>query len=207
MADNIARLFPDELDPTAAAHAEALLEGSRIAEALIFASADPVEESEIARRMPDGVDVREALEAVRAHYAGRGVNLARVNRKWMFRTATDLSWLLSREQTAQRERYGRNTLGQSLLLARRLVEAGVASSTEGGLVPPAVRRVAIASRSLRRCPTAVTPSSFSVSCVRLGRTVSSISFSRKAASYLSRPRLRSQSPISMVASYFAADEQ
>lgn len=32
---------------------------------------------------------------------------------------------LSREPTALRERYGRNTLGQSLLLARRLVEAGV----------------------------------------------------------------------------------
>jgi uncharacterized protein (DUF1501 family) len=32
---------------------------------------------------------------------------------------------LGRENTALRERYGRNTLGQSLLLARRLVEAGV----------------------------------------------------------------------------------
>jgi hypothetical protein len=32
---------------------------------------------------------------------------------------------LSGESTAVRERYGRNTLGQSLLLARRLVEAGV----------------------------------------------------------------------------------
>jgi uncharacterized protein (DUF1501 family) len=32
---------------------------------------------------------------------------------------------LSRERVALRDRYGRNTLGQSLLLARRLVEAGV----------------------------------------------------------------------------------
>jgi hypothetical protein len=32
---------------------------------------------------------------------------------------------LSRENTALRDRYGRNTLGQSLVLARRLVEAGV----------------------------------------------------------------------------------
>jgi len=32
---------------------------------------------------------------------------------------------LSRESITLRERYGRNTLGQSLLLARRLVEAGV----------------------------------------------------------------------------------
>ena len=43
--------------------------------------------------------------------------------------------------------------------------------------------------------------SFKVSsAVRFGRTVSSISFSRNAASYLSRPRLRSQPPISMMAS-------
>ena len=35
--------------------------------------------------------------------------------------------------------------------------------------------------------------------VRLGRTVSSMSFSRKAASYFPRPRLRSQTMMSMTA--------
>ena len=64
----------------------------------------------------------------------------------------------------------------------------------------------MASSSFRRCPTIPTPRSFRSSAVRLGRTVSSISFSRNAASYRSRPRLRSQPPISMMASYFAADE-
>jgi hypothetical protein len=39
--------------------------------------------------------------------------------------------------------------------------------------------------------------SFRSSAVRLGRTVSSISFSRNAASYRLRPRLRSQAPISI----------
>ena len=91
----IARLFPQ--DETDDARAEALLQASRIAEALIFVSADPVEEKDIAKRMPDGVSALEALEALRAHYAGRGINLIRVNTRWTFRTATDLSWLLSRE--------------------------------------------------------------------------------------------------------------
>ena len=91
----IARLFPE--DETDDARAQAVLEASRIAEALIFVSADPVEEKDIARRMPDGVSAREALEALRAHYAGRGINLIRVNTRWTFRTATDLGWLLSRE--------------------------------------------------------------------------------------------------------------
>jgi len=91
----IARLFPqDELDDI---RAEALLQATRIAEALIFVSAEPVEEKDIARRMPDGVSVRDALEALRVQYAGRGVNLIRVNSRWTFRTAADLSWLLSRE--------------------------------------------------------------------------------------------------------------
>src|SRR5207302_11194147 len=35
------------------------------------------------------------------------------------------AFALSQESAGVRERYGRNTLGQSLLLARRLVEAGV----------------------------------------------------------------------------------
>ena len=46
---------------------------------------------------------------------------------------------------------------------------------------------------------AATPSSFRSSSVRLGRTVSSISFSRNAASYFPRPRLRSQTTTSMMA--------
>jgi hypothetical protein len=75
----------------------------------------------------------------------------------------------------------------------------VATSAEGGLLPASARRAAIASSSLRRCPRAPTPSSFRSSAVRLGRTVSSISFLRKAASYFPRPRLRSQTTMSMMA--------
>ena len=75
----------------------------RIAEALVFASAEPIEESEVAKRMPEGVKAWEALEALKEIYAPRGVNLVRVNRKWLFRTAVDLGWLLSREQTEPRK--------------------------------------------------------------------------------------------------------
>jgi hypothetical protein len=44
---------------------------------------------------------------------------------------------------------------------------------------------------------ASTEGSFRFSCVRLGRTVSSMSFSRKIVSYLPRPRLRSQTTMSI----------
>src|SRR6516165_8523383 len=60
----------------------------------------------------------------------------------------------------------------------------------------------MASSSFTRCPIEATPSSFRVSCVRPGRTVSSMSFSRNAASYFPRPRLRSQTTTSMTAPLF-----
>ena len=73
----------------------------------------------------------------------------------------------------------------------------VAVSTEGALALALSRSAAIAASSLRRCPSAVTPSCFRCSSVKLGRTVSSISFSRNAASYFPRPRLRSQTTMSI----------
>src|SRR5262252_7358844 len=72
-----------------------------------------------------------------------------------------------------------------------------ATSVDGALAPASVRRAAIASRSLRRWPTTETPRSFKSSAVRFGRTVSSISLSRKAASYRPRPRLRNQTTMFM----------
>jgi segregation and condensation protein B len=47
--------------------------------------------------MPDGVNVKKALEALQADYAMRGINLVRIANKWTFRTAGDLAWLMTRE--------------------------------------------------------------------------------------------------------------
>jgi segregation and condensation protein B len=110
----IARLFPDStaetapepeivLDPADAARLEAHREGVRIAEALLFAATQPLEESDIAKQLPEGVKTLAVLEELREHYAGRGVNLARVAKKWFFRTATDLGWLLARDQQEQKK--------------------------------------------------------------------------------------------------------
>ena len=70
-------------------------EALRIAEALVFAAAEPVDEAAIASRLPEGVDVAAVMAELQRFYADRGVQLVRVARKWAFRTATDLSWLLS----------------------------------------------------------------------------------------------------------------
>jgi len=63
----------------------------RLLEALLFASAEPIDQAALAKRMPDGVDIKVALAQLQAEYATRGVNLVRVANKWTFRTAGDLS--------------------------------------------------------------------------------------------------------------------
>lgn len=78
-------------------------EDLRIAEALVFASAEPLEESAIAARLSDGADVAEVMDALRLLYAARGVNLVRVAQRWTFRTAPDLSWLLAKEGEEKRK--------------------------------------------------------------------------------------------------------
>ncbi len=78
-------------------------EDLRIAEAMVFASAEPLEESSIAARLSDGADVGAVMEELRQLYAGRGVNLVQVARRWTFRTAEDLSWLLTREGEEKRK--------------------------------------------------------------------------------------------------------
>ena len=99
MAD-VARLFPEVLDEEAVSESmpadEPMMgEALRIAEAMLFAAAEPLEESEIARRMPDGLAVGDVLARLKQDYANRGVNLVRVGKKWLFRTASDLGWLLA----------------------------------------------------------------------------------------------------------------
>jgi segregation and condensation protein B len=75
----------------------------RIAEALVFAAAEPLDEAAIASRLPEGADVAAIMAELQRFYAGRGVNLVRVARKWTFRTAVDLSWLLARDDVERRK--------------------------------------------------------------------------------------------------------
>jgi segregation and condensation protein B len=63
----------------------------------------PLDEKDLAARLPEGTDLQAALERLREDYSKRGVNLVRIGGKWTFRTATDLSWLLSKESTERRK--------------------------------------------------------------------------------------------------------
>lgn len=89
----------DEPDNAVQPRAEEL----RLLEAMLFASAEPLDEKSLAVRLPQGTNVREALVRLQEEYATRGVNLLRIGGKWTFRTANDLSWLLSKETVETRK--------------------------------------------------------------------------------------------------------
>jgi segregation and condensation protein B len=91
----IAQLFAQIDQNQRPSRDDGIAEAMRVAEALLFAAAEPLDEKDIAKRMPHGVAADAILEALKEDYASRGVNLVRAGGKWMFRTAADLAWLLA----------------------------------------------------------------------------------------------------------------
>jgi segregation and condensation protein B len=90
-------------DSTEARSAETRPDELRLLEAMLFAAAAPLEEKDLAARLPQDVDLGAALARLQEEYATRGVNLVRVGGRWTFRTADDLSWLLSKETVESRK--------------------------------------------------------------------------------------------------------
>lgn len=78
-------------------------EALRIAEALVFASAQLVSTGFIEERLPRGIDARAILHKLKDDYAGRGVNLVQVDDHWAFRTAADLSFAIRKDETEVRK--------------------------------------------------------------------------------------------------------
>ena len=75
----------------------------RLLEALLFAASEPLDEKTLAKHLPAGADVRAALKRLQVEYAPRGVNLVHVGNRWTFRTANDLSWLLTHQAVEPRK--------------------------------------------------------------------------------------------------------
>lgn len=71
-------------------------EDVRLAEAVLFASAEPMDTRALGQLLSDSADADAVLAALRARYAGRGVELAEIAGGWQFRTAPDLAPVLRR---------------------------------------------------------------------------------------------------------------
>jgi segregation and condensation protein B len=87
----------EKSEADAQAQAQARPEHLRLLEALLFAAAVPLDEKTLGARLPEDIDLKASLRALQLEYAPRGVNLVRIGSKWTFRTAGDLSWLLTKE--------------------------------------------------------------------------------------------------------------
>jgi len=74
----------------------------RMAEALLFAAVEPLDEASLVARLPDGTDVAALMADLTEIYAERGIVLKQVAGGWAFRTAPDLAFLMEREKTVQR---------------------------------------------------------------------------------------------------------
>jgi segregation and condensation protein B len=90
---------------TAEAPAEAMgvnPEHLRMTEALLFAASEPLDLKALSTSLPEGADVAGLVAELQRMYELRGVNLLCVAGKWQFRTASDLAFLLRKEQPEQR---------------------------------------------------------------------------------------------------------
>ncbi len=74
----------------------------RMLEALLFAAPEPLPETLLTDRMPNGADVAGLLAELADVYRERGVNLVQVAGKWSFRTAEDLSFLMRRDAVEEK---------------------------------------------------------------------------------------------------------
>jgi segregation and condensation protein B len=126
----------------------------RLLEALIFASAEPLDERTLADRLGNGVDIVRLLAELKQDYAGRGIDLVSTAGRWSFRTAPDLAEKLRVDAEVQRK-LSRATVETLAIIAyhqpvtRAEIESirGVATSKgtldilmEAGWVRPGKRR-------------------------------------------------------------------
>lgn len=131
----------------------------RMVEALLFASAIPLTESDILHRLPEGKDwdVAQCLAKLQSIYAGRGINLLKVASGWAFRTAEDLAFLMS-QQAVEQKKLSRAALETLAIIAyhqpvtRAEIEDVRGVSTSRGTLDVLLKISWICLRGRRRSP-------------------------------------------------------
>ena len=82
---------------------QARREKLRKIEAMLFASAQPLDSKSLKRALEAGDDIDDLLAELQKQYQPRGVNLVKVAGKWLSRTADDLSFLLEKQTSEERK--------------------------------------------------------------------------------------------------------
>ena len=72
-------------------------------ESIIFAAEEPLDIETIEKRVGTSSNIKKILENLQKEYSLRGINLVCVSDKWVFRTAVDLSKLMSLQKSQQKK--------------------------------------------------------------------------------------------------------
>ena len=75
----------------------------RQVEAILFAASEPLDIETIEKRIQTNTNIKKILENIKEIYKNRGINLVCIKNKWSFRTAEDLSKLMSLQKSTQKK--------------------------------------------------------------------------------------------------------
>jgi segregation and condensation protein B len=75
----------------------------RQVEAVLFSAAEPLDVETIEKRVQTNTNLSKILEKIKLNYKNRGFHLVCIRNKWSFRTAEDLSKLMSLQKSTQRK--------------------------------------------------------------------------------------------------------
>src|SRR6185295_12117526 len=81
---------------------ERMSDALRRAEAVLFASDEPIDAKTLTEALPPGVEPGDVLVRLKQEYSKRGVQLVELAGKWRFQTAPDLAFLF--EETREQPR-------------------------------------------------------------------------------------------------------
>ncbi len=75
----------------------------RQVEAILFSASEPLDIETIEKRLNSNSDITKVLDKIKDTYKNRGINLVCIRDRWSFRTAEDLSKLMSLQKSTQRK--------------------------------------------------------------------------------------------------------
>ena len=75
----------------------------REVEAILFAAAEPLDIESIESKISKKTNVLKVLQKLQQIYSKRGINLVCISKKWSFRTAQNLSKLMSQQKSVERK--------------------------------------------------------------------------------------------------------
>ena len=78
-------------------------ESEREIEAILFAAEEPLDIESIESKIKKKKNITKSLEKLQRHYSIRGINLVCISGKWSFRTAKNLSGLMSQQKSVQKK--------------------------------------------------------------------------------------------------------